>query len=94
MMPIHRHYMVIVYPLELLWLSRLALHTSGGTLELKKVGRLLLGTLCLAQALLSASFLSYIHTHNRIHGDYGVPYREQQKASAFRTLRLDRRSRM
>lgn len=69
-MPIYRHYLVIAFPLEILWLARLAL-VNGGSL---KVGRALLGTLCVAQVLLSASLLRYIHVNQVVHGDYGTAY--------------------
>jgi hypothetical protein len=77
-LPIHRHYMVIVYPLEVLWLARLALVRGDQPGETVRGGRALLTTLCVAQLLLSISFLSYVHTHPLIHGDYGVPYSAQQ----------------
>jgi hypothetical protein len=78
-LPIHRHYMVIVYPFELLWLARLALASPAGTAPSLRTGRRLLASLCLCQALLATCFLGYIHTHGKIHGDYGVPYGSQQK---------------
>jgi hypothetical protein len=80
-LPIHRHYMVIAYPLEFLWLARLAL------LRPTRVSRGLLATLCTVQFFLSAGFLSYIHSHDRIHGDYGVPYRAQQRAPVLASAR-------
>ncbi len=96
-LPIYRHYMVIAYPLEFLWLARLALpqgerdkakgerQTTHSPFTLffspsRKVGRALLLTLCVAQALLSAGFLSYIHSHQSIHGAYGVAYGSQKES--------------
>ncbi len=76
-LPVHRCYMIFVYPFEFLWLARLALGnrcTSAGAL---RSGRTLLSTLCIAQCLLSASFLAYVHVHQTIHGDYGIPYGAQ-----------------
>jgi hypothetical protein len=80
-LPLHRHYMVIVYPFELLWLARLALGSPASPLARLRAGRRLLAGLCLCQALLAAAFLGYIHTHARIDGDYGVPYRAQRRAA-------------
>jgi hypothetical protein len=73
-LPIPRHYTIILFPLEFVWLARLALAGSERGL---KWGRSLLATLCLAQFLLSLSFLGYIHVHPCIHGDYGVVYGAQ-----------------
>src|SRR5262249_38696436 len=83
---IHRHYMLIVYPFELLWLARLALGRSEAGGSHRRTGRRLLTGLCLCQALLAVAFLGYIHTHQYIDGDYGTPYRVQHhsQAVAFR----------
>jgi hypothetical protein len=80
-LPVHRHYMVIVYPFELLWLARLALGSPASPPACLRTGRRLLAALCLCQALLAAAFLGYIHTHARLDGDYGVPYRAQPSAA-------------
>ena len=72
-LPIHRHYMIIVYPLEALWLAHLSF-SSGGSV---KASRRLLATMIVCQALLSASFLVYVHQKQTIDGDYGTAYRSQ-----------------
>jgi hypothetical protein len=81
-LPIHRHYMVIVYPFELLWLARLALGQPRSAASDRRTGRRLLAGLCLSQALIAAAFLCYIHTHPHIDGDYGTPYRVQQRPAS------------
>ena len=75
-LPIHRHYLIITYPLEFLWIARLAL---GPSPDGRRVGRALLSVLCAVQILLSASFLSYVHVRQTIHGEYGVAYGAQKK---------------
>jgi len=79
-LPIHRHYMVIAYPFEILWLARLALCSGMPSVKALKLGRLLLATLCVAQFLITASFLVYVHVHQAIDGDYGVPYDAQKNS--------------
>jgi hypothetical protein len=70
LLPIHRHYMIIVYPLEMLWLARLSLQSQW-----LWSSRRLLGVLCVGQFLLSISFLGYIHVnHGAINADYGLAY--------------------
>jgi hypothetical protein len=75
MLPLHRPYMIILFPLQFLWLARIALGTTGQSHDLLR-GRALLTALVVCQALISAQFLSYIHVRPAIDGDYGVPYRE------------------
>lgn len=77
-LPIHRHYMIIVYPIEALWFAYLAL-APGGTAAASQIGRRLLATMVVCQALLSASFLIYVHHKQTIDGDYGVAYGSQQR---------------
>ncbi|HZT83013.1 MAG TPA: hypothetical protein VFA26_22475 [Gemmataceae bacterium] len=75
-LPVHRHYMVILFPLAFLWVARLALGGEGAPAP--RLGRPLLLTLCLAQLLISAGFLGYVHANPRpLRGDYGLPYRAQ-----------------
>lgn len=76
-LPIHRHYMIIVYPLEALWFAYLALQ-PGGQMVGGQFGRRLLATMVVSQALLSASFLMYVHEKQTIDGDYGATYRSQK----------------
>lgn len=76
-LPIHRHYMIIVYPLEALWFAYLAF-APGGQVVAGNIGRRLLATMVICQALLSASFLVYVHHKQTIDGDYGVAYGSQQ----------------
>ncbi len=78
---IHRHYMIVTFPLMFVWLARLALGDSGHHSKTLKVGRTLLIGLCILEAVLSVSFLYYIHVNQgAIHGDYGVAYGAQHRA--------------
>jgi hypothetical protein len=80
-LPLHRHYMIILFPLEFLWLARQALITSD-TLGAppNRVGRGVLAGLCIAQLLITACFLGYIHhTGGTRKGDYGIAYRINTK---------------
>jgi hypothetical protein len=81
---IHRHYMIVLFPLEFLWVARLALPpdcltaSAAGPL---RFGRALLLSLCLAQFLLSANMLAYIHGRKNFAGaEYGISYAAQQTA--------------
>jgi hypothetical protein len=75
-LPMHRHYMIVVYSIELLWVARAALK-AGGDRHRLTTGRRLLGSLVVVQLLLSASFLHYVHVKQVIHGDYGAALRSQ-----------------
>ena len=75
---IHRHYLVVAFPLTFVWLARLALAPAETEPGERGRCRALLVGLCMIQFLLSAAFLDYIHANPRqIHGDYGIPYRAQ-----------------
>jgi hypothetical protein len=75
LLPIHRHYMIVTYPIEMLWLARLALE-----LPRKQNGRRFLGILWVAQLLISISFLGYIHVNQGSRGgEYGKTYAAQPK---------------
>jgi hypothetical protein len=77
---IHRHYMIVLFPLEFLWVARLALASEAGPRFLW-IGRVLLLSLCCAQFLLSANMLAYIHARQNFAGaEYGIPYGAQGAA--------------
>ena len=64
------HYLIVVFPLTYLWLARAALLRPGG--------RRLLAGIWMAQVLLAALFLLYVHRNGGSpEGDYGVPYARQ-----------------
>jgi hypothetical protein len=71
---IHRHYMIVLFPLECLWVARLAL---GGP-AVVRTGRRLLAALWAAQLAVSASFLLYVHDTQRIRSEYGTTYAAQR----------------
>gem|GEM_PF-342081 len=78
---IHRHYMIVLFPLEFLWVARLALPSdspTAGSAGSPRLGRALLLSLCLAQFFLSASMLTFIHLRQDFAGtEYGVSYAAQ-----------------
>ncbi|HEY7329650.1 MAG TPA: hypothetical protein VH592_18570 [Gemmataceae bacterium] len=81
---IHRHYMIVLFPLEFLWVARLALATDTGPRSIR-LGRALLLSLCCAQFLLSANMLTFIHSRQNFTGtEYGVPYGAQRAERPFR----------
>jgi hypothetical protein len=66
--PIYRHYLLVAFPLEWLWLTRqcrLATHRAN----------VLLGAVWMCELTIAAGFLYYIHVnHGAAAGDYGVTY--------------------
>jgi hypothetical protein len=82
--PIHRHYMIIVYPLEFIWVARMALGARPDDSRRAMTGRALLAGMCALQLLISVSFLGYVHVKQRIRGDYGAVYRAQIERPALR----------
>jgi hypothetical protein len=84
-LPVYRHYTVLVYPFEILAWCRLALAASGGPSSLPRFGRSLLAVLCVAELLVSATFLWYIHVTEVYSGDYGIPYRVQSQPARARS---------
>src|SRR5271165_3152157 len=76
-LPIHRWYLIAAFPLEFVWLARMAL-AADRSAQPRRFGRKLLAVLCALQAILSFWFLSYIHLNGGApHGDYGVSYSAQ-----------------
>jgi hypothetical protein len=75
---IHRHYMIVLFPLEFLWVARLALASDARPPHPLRLGRVLLLLLCCAQFFLSANMLAYIHIRQNFTGtEYGIPYGAQ-----------------
>jgi hypothetical protein len=86
LLPLNRHYMIILFPLQFVWLAGLALwspRSQSLNIEARdvaadlKFGRVLLTLLVVCQSCLTLQFLSFVHNQPIIHGDYGVPYRVQ-----------------
>jgi hypothetical protein len=70
---IWRHYLIMSFPLEWVWLSRMGLCDS-------RLGQRYLLVIWMAQLFISASFLVYIHmNHGAPMGDYGIAYQYQPK---------------
>jgi hypothetical protein len=78
---IHRHYMIVLFPLECLWVARMALG------EPVRLGRRLLTGLWAAQLAVSASFVAYVHDSQRIGAEYGTTYAAQRAEAARAGLR-------
>ncbi len=71
------HYLMIAFPMQYVWLSRLALRV-GPSPTRPALGRELLLTMCIADFLMSVLFLYYIHVNGGApHGDYGLSYGAQ-----------------
>jgi hypothetical protein len=69
------HYLIIVFPMQYVWLSRLAL-AGGPNPAHPASGQQLLLVLCIAEFLMSVLFLYYIHVSGGAPGgDYGLSYR-------------------
>jgi hypothetical protein len=85
---VQHHYTTIAMPLMFVWLARLFVAQSPSpeySREEKPLrwGRFCLAAVCVAQFIISAAFLGYIHQHHGpIRGDYGLPYRAQQDLAA------------
>jgi hypothetical protein len=84
LVPIHRHYMIIIYPLEFLWMARIAVGAGSQAAGEARSGRALLAGMCILQMLISASFLGYVHAKQVIRGEYGVVYQAQAERAALR----------
>lgn len=71
---IYRHYLILTFPLEFLWLASLGTYQRS-----ERLGRAALLSMCVVQAMISLSFLSYIHVRGGSpNGDYGIAYSHQQ----------------
>lgn len=90
-LPIHRHYMIIVYSLEALWVAYAALGTRRVGEDAVRVSRRLLAGLVVVQLLISASFLKYVHAKQVIDGDYGVAFSAQSQIHRVEQARSDDR---
>jgi hypothetical protein len=72
--PIHRHYMLITFPLEWVSIASLALKRIASPLNER-----LLFALWILQFSLAAGYLSFIHqNHGMVGADYGLAYQYQQ----------------
>ena len=71
-MLIYRHYLVVTFPLEFLWLAQLVLRNTKKPVHI-------LSVFWACQLLISIGFLSYIHiNHGAAGGDYGIGYQFQR----------------
>jgi len=67
-----RHYLIMSFPLEWVWLSRMGLDTRWGQRYLTVIW--------IAQLIISAGFLVYIHlNHGAPLADYGIAYQFQPR---------------
>ena len=68
-----RHYLIMTFPLEWVWLSRMGLND-------KRFGQRYLFVIWIGQLIISISFLLYIHiNHGDTLSEYGIPYGFQPK---------------
>jgi hypothetical protein len=77
-LPIHRHYMILTFPMMYVWAAFVALSDRRPLVGGWTRGQALLLATCLLQFAVSACFLAYVHDAGRpIRGDYGTPYAAQ-----------------
>src|SRR4029078_12654823 len=70
-LPFYRHYLLVAFPFPALWAARLALREVA-TDAVTTRGRRVLLSLVIVEALVTAAFLSYVHTHGGTpHGEFG-----------------------
>lgn len=81
---IHCHYMIIAYPMQFLWVARMALGGRPDRSRRAMTGRALLAFMCAVQLAISASLLGYVHVKQQIDGDYGTVYRAQAEQPRWR----------
>jgi len=80
-LPFHRHYLIMTFPLMYVWLANLALVHSGNPSKTLTLGRALLLALCISESVRSAGFLYYIHANQGApRGGYGVAYGAQERS--------------
>lgn len=78
----YKHYLLLVFPLIMVWAARLAL-PMGATERQWAAGRRLLLALCVTNALITMAFLGYIHAHDGVpHGEYWMTYDAQIRGKA------------
>jgi hypothetical protein len=79
-LPFYRHYLLVAFPMTALWAARLAL--PDATDEPCRVrGQRVLLALVVAEALVTAAFLAYVHSHGGTpHGEFGRSYAGQVTA--------------
>jgi hypothetical protein len=81
---VQRHYLAVAFPLAFVWLARLALPATPGRPAALRFGRGILLALCVAQVVLTACFLEYIHVNEgSLRGDYRMTYRTSPQAAIF-----------
>jgi hypothetical protein len=77
----YRHYLMAAFPFTMLWLARLALPYRGSMSE-RRHGRRVLLAVCVANAILTASTLLWLHRHGGTAvGDYGRSYAHQRESN-------------
>jgi hypothetical protein len=85
-LPFYRHYLLVAFPFPALWASRLALPDAADE-HAGMRGRRLLLAMVVAEALVTAAFLTHIHTHGGTpHGEFGRSYAGQVAAGEVVTL--------
>jgi len=79
-LPFYRHYLLVAFPFPALWAARLALpEASDGHARTR--GRRVLLAMVVAQALVTAAFLTHVHTHGGTpRGEFGRSYSGQVAA--------------
>jgi hypothetical protein len=69
--PIHRHYLIVTFPFQWLWVTRQLRSTTRHWSQVLTV-------VWLSELAISSAFLFYVHLHGgAITGDYGVAFSRQ-----------------
>jgi hypothetical protein len=86
-LPFYRHYLLVAFPFPALWTVRQALPDTAD--EPSRVrGRQVLFTMVAAEALVTASFLAYVHAHGGTpRGEFGRSYAGQVAAGTVVAIR-------
>ena len=72
----YRHYLIVVTPIMALWSAMAVLWSQAGRAR----ARVLLASMCLLQAAMSAQLLVYIDQRGVIPGEFGASWKAQQAA--------------
>lgn len=73
----YRHYMIVIAPVMALWAARIVIYAAAPR---ERLAAILLVTICLAQAVISASLLRYIDRVQVIRGEYGATWQSQERS--------------
>ena len=78
LLPMHRHYMILTFPIMYVWFAYIALADRRLLFRGWTRGQAVMAASVAIQLAVTVTFLAYVHNNQRvIHGDYGTPYAAQ-----------------